>query len=140
MDNPMNFENLIFQDYKNFLTTNSIFSPNVVPSSNKTLSKFPTVLFKEQNNASDTTTTDNSQKTYDITDVIEIYTQKQVVGTTTYASKYVMDELKYLTFEFFEYYGARRISCEPTEYYNKEVDRLVITYSYNVNNWNRKIN
>ena len=140
MDNPMNIENILFQDLKRYLTENSIFSPNVVPSSNKTLSKFPTVLFNEQNNISDTSTTDNSQKTYNITDVVEIYTQNQVVDTTTYASKYVMNELKYLIFDFFEYYGAQRISCEPTEYYNKEVDRLVIIYSYNINNWNRKIN
>ncbi len=86
------------------------------------------------------TTFDRTQKAYIISSVVEIYTQNKVIGTTTYASRYIMDELKYLVFDFFDDFGAERTSCQIAEYYNKEVDRLVITFSYSVNNWNRKIN
>lgn len=141
VDTSMNIENTIFQEYKAFLKENSKFNPLVISSSNKTLTKFPTVLFKEQNNTTNTTNTtiNREQRVNNITDVIEIYTQNQIVDSVEYASKVVMNELKYLTFDFFDYIGAERTDCSPAEYINKEVDRLVIIYTYSVNNWNRKI-
>lgn len=140
--NEMNIENLLYKDLKEYLQENSKFSPNVVTASAKTLSSFPTVLFYETDNRTDLahTTFDRSQRVNNILSVVEIYTQNQVVGTTTYASRYILDELKYLVFDFFDAYGAQRTSCQIAEYYNKEVDRLVITFSYSVNSWNRKIN
>lgn len=141
VDTSMNIENTIFQEYKEYLKEHSKFNPLVVPNSNKTLTKFPTVLFKEQNNVSNVshTTINREQIVNNITDVIEIYTQNQIIDGVEYASKVVMNELKYLTFDFFDYVGATRTDCSPAEYINKEVDRLVIIYTYSVNNWNRKI-
>lgn len=142
IDVSMNIENTIFQDYKTYIIENSKFNPLVIPfKSNRTLTKFPTITFKEENNVNNKThtTIDRSQRAYSITNVIEIYTKDLILDNVEYASKVVMDELKYLTFDFFEYYGCDRTDCTPTEYINKEVDRLVIIYKYNVNNWNRKI-
>lgn len=142
MNAEMNTENIIYKDLKEYLLENSKFNPAVVNSAAKTLSSFPTVLFHEINNTTDLyhTTFDRTQRVNNISSVVEIYTQNKVVGNTNYASKYILDELKFLVFDFFDVLGAERTSCQIAEYYNKEVDRLVITYSYSVNNWNRKIN
>lgn len=141
VNTSMNIENTLFLKYKEYIISNSKFNPLVIPKSNKTLTKFPTILFKEQNNINNRlyTSIDRSQKVDTITDVVEIYTQDMILENKQYASKVIMDELKYLTFDFFEYYGCDRIECTPAEYLNKEVDRLVIIYRYNFNNWNRKI-
>ena len=141
INTSMNVENILFNLYKDYMKKESKFEPTVLPSSSKSLTKFPTILFKEQNNVDNMqyTTLDRTQKVSDLTLVVEIYTQNKNVGNTKYASKYIMDELKYLTFDFFDVFGCQRMSCEPAEYYNKEVDRLVIIYSCSVNNWNRKI-
>jgi hypothetical protein len=141
IDTSMNIESILFKEYKEYLENNSKFSPKVLPSSAKQLTTFPTVLFKEENNITNVsgTTIDKSQLVDQITDIVEIYTQNQTIGDKKYASKIIMDELKYLTFDFFNHYGCQRTDCTPAEYYNKEVDRLVIIYRYNLNNWNRKI-
>jgi hypothetical protein len=138
----MNIENLLFKDYKKYIETNSKFEPTIVPSSNKDLTKFPTILFKEQGNIESEryTTLNRIEYVDEITLVIEIYSQPKTIGNKKYASKTIIDELKFLTFDFFRYMGCTRISCEPAEYYNKEVDRLVIMYNFNINSWNNKIN
>ena len=141
INTSMNIENILYKSYKAFIENASEFNPTIIPSSAKTLSKFPTILVKEQNNVDNMqyTTLDGTQRVYDITLVVEIYTQDKAIGNKKYASKYIMDELKYLTFGFFEQLGCQRISCESAEYYNNEVDRLVIIYNFSLNNWNRKI-
>lgn len=141
IDTSMNVENILYKSYKAFMENASEFSPTIIPSSSKTLSKFPTILVREQNNVNNMkfTTIDRTQRVYDITLIVEIYTQDKTINNKKFASKYIMDELKYLTFDFFENLGCRRTGCEPAEYYNKEVDRLVIIYSFSLNNWNRKI-
>ena len=136
----MNIENLLFKDYKKFIEINSKFEPTILPSSNKDLTKFPTILFKEQNNIESSSTLNRIEYIDEITLVIEIYCQTKTIGNKKYASKTIMDELKYLTFEFFRTVGCERLSCEPVEYYNKEVDRLVMLYRFNINSWNNKIN
>lgn len=138
----MNIENLLFKDYKKYIETNSKFEPTILPSSNKDLTKFPTIVFREQGNTENElyTTLNRIEYVDEITLVIEIYSQPKTIGNKKYASKAIVDELKFLTFDFFRYMGCTRISCEPAEYYNKEVDRLVIMYNFNINSWNNKIN
>lgn len=142
LSKDMDVENIILNELKKYLTDNSIFEPEVLPKSARTVSKFPTVIFRERNNVNDLahTSMDRTQIVNNISAFVEIYTQDKVVGNTKYASKYISDELKFLVFDFFDMLGAERTGCDFAEYYNKEVDRLVITYSYSVNSWNRKIN
>ena len=141
IDTTMNVEDILYSKYKEYIENNSKFSPKVFNASPKKLPQLPTITIVEQNNidVSQFKTLDNNQFVNQITTVVEIYTQDKVVEKTKYASKEIMNELKYLTFDFFRQYGCERISCESAEYYNKEVDRLVIMYRYNLNSWNKKI-
>jgi hypothetical protein len=134
-------EQVLFNKFKDFMVKNSKFNPQVFPKAPKTLADFPTIVFKESSNIEDTRykSLDRTQFVNQITDTIEIYTKDMVINGVRYASKTVMSELKYLVFDFFESIGATRVSCEPVEYSNYQVDRVVIIERYRQNNWNKMI-
>lgn len=141
VDTSMNIETPIFKKYKKYLQDKSRFSPNVFNKAPKSLSVFPTIVLKESNNTEDSnyTTLDRTEFVEAITDTINIYTKDMVIDGVKYPSKEIMNELKYLTFEFFQAWGFTRTQCSDADYLNKEVDRLVIIETCNLNNWNRKI-
>ncbi len=137
----MNIESMVFKLYKQYLKDKSKFSPNVFNRTPKNLSVFPTIVLKESNNTEDSSYTTLNRKEFvnTITDVIEIYTKDLIIDGVKYPSKEVMNELKYLTFDFFQAWGFTRTQCSEADYLNLEVDRLVIIETCKLNNWNRKI-
>lgn len=145
VDVNFDIENYMYWSLRKYLSEKSKFITNpskqIFPKTPMQLADFPTIIIKETNNADEVRyrTLDRTQQVNQITDTIEIYTQDITLNGVRYASKTVMNELKYLVFDFFEYYGATRISCSPAEYSNRQVDRLVIVERYLQNNWNRKI-
>lgn len=145
IDVNFDIENFMYVKLREYLSKNSKFITNptkqIFSKAPRQLADFPTVVFKESNNADEVRyrSLDRSQQVNQITDTIEIYTQDITLDGTRYASKTVMSELKYLVFDFFEYYGATRLSCGSAEYSDHQVDRLVIVERYLQNNWNRKI-
>lgn len=141
INTSMNVETPIFKTYKQFLKDKSKFNPNVFNKTPKSLSVFPTIILKESNNVEDTnyTTLDKSEFVNSITETIEIYTKDMIVDGVTYPSKEIMNELKYLTFDFFHAWGFKRTQCTEADYLNYEVDRYIIIETGSLNNWNRKI-
>ena len=140
-DTSMNVESMIFKFYKQYLKDKSKFSPNVFNRTPKNLSVFPTIVLRETNNIEDSnyTTLDRKEFVNEITSSIDIYTKDLIIDGVKYPSKEVMNELKYLTFDFFQAWGFTRTQCSEADYLNYEVDRLVIIETCNVNSWNRKI-
>lgn len=141
IDTNFDIENYVYYMLKNYLKANSKFDPEVYDKAPRKLAKFPTVVVKESNNStlSRNTSLNRQEVASQITTVIEIYTQDKTIDGARYASKTVMNELKYLVFDFFDGLGARRLNCQPAEYSDHQVDRLVITERYLHNNWNRRI-
>lgn len=137
----MNIETTIFKKYKQYLKDNSKFAPNVFNKAPKSLSIFPTIVLKETNNTEDTNYTSLDRKEFvsEITSTIDIYTKDMIVDGVKYPSKEIMNELKYLTFDFFQAWGFTRTQCSDADYLNFEVDRLVIIETCKLNSWNRKI-
>lgn len=137
----MNVESMIFRFYKQYLKDKSKFSPNVFNRTPKNLSVFPTIVLKETNNAEDSnyTTLDRNEFVNEITSTIEIYTKDLVIDGVKYPSKEIMNELKYLTFDFFHAWGFTRTQSSEADYLNYEVDRLVIVETCKLNSWNKKI-
>lgn len=137
----MNIETTIFKKYKQYLKDNSKFAPNVFNKAPKNLSVFPTIVLKETNNIEDSNYTSLDRKEFvnEITSTIDIYTKDLIIDGVKYPSKEIMNELKYLTFEFFQAWGFTRTQCSEADYLNLEVDRLVIIENCKLNNWNRKI-
>ena len=134
-------EQVLYSKFKNYMLQNSKFNPHIFTKAPKTLADFPTIVFKESSNIEDIRykTLDRTQFVNQITDTIEIYTKDMVIDGVRYASKTVMSELKYLVFDFFESIGATRLACEPVEYNDYQVDRVVIIERYRQNNWNKMI-
>lgn len=140
-DTSMNIETTIFKKYKQYLKDNSKFAPNVFNKAPKNLSVFPTIVLKEINNTEDSNYTSLDRKEFvnEITSTIDIYTKDMIIDGVKYPSKEIMNELKYLTFEFFQAWGFTRTQCSEADYLNLEVDRLVIIETCKLNSWNRKI-
>lgn len=142
LNTSMNIETIVFLKLKQYLKDKSMFSPNVFNATPKSLAVFPTITFKETNNTQNLgATTLNRQETVNnITNTIEIYTKDMVINGVEYSKKQITNELKYLIFDFFNAWGFTRTGCTEADYLNYEVDRLVITMTCSLNNWNRKIN
>lgn len=141
IDTSINVETPIFKKYKQFMKDKSQFSPQVFNKNPKSLSVFPTIVLKEINNTEDSnyTSLDRQEFVNAITDEINIYTKDMVIDEKKYSSKEIMNELKYLTFEFFRIWGFTRTQCSEADYVNLDVDRFIIVETCNLNNWNRKI-
>ena len=137
----MNIETTIFKKYKQYLKDNSKFAPNMFNKTPKNLSVFPTIVLKETNNIEDSNYTSLDRKEFvnEITSTIDIYTKDMIIDGVKYPSKEIMNELKYLTFDFFQAWGFTRTQCSEADYLNLEIDRLVIIETCKLNNWNRKI-
>ena len=137
----MNIETTIFKKYKQYLKDNSKFAPNLFNKAPKNLSIFPTIVLKETNNIEDSNYTSLDRKEFvnEITSTIDIYTKDMIIDGVKYPSKEIMNELKYLTFDFFQAWGFTRTQCSEADYLNLEIDRLVIIETCKLNNWNRKI-
>lgn len=142
VDTSMNIETPIFKKLKEYLQDKSMFSPNVFNATPKSLAVFPTIVFKETDNRQNVrgTTLNRIETINDIVDTIEIYAKDMVIDGVTYTKKQIINELKYLIFDFFQYWGFTRTQATEAEYLNLEVDRYIIIETCSLNNWNRKIN
>lgn len=141
IDTSMNIETPIFKKFKQYLKDKSKFAPNVFNKTPQNLVVLPTVILKETNNIDDLRykTLNREEVVYDITDTIEIYTQEMILDGIKYSSKEIMNELKYLVFNFFESYGFQRTQATPADYMNYNVDRFIIIETCSLTSWNRKI-
>lgn len=142
VDTSMNIETPIFRYLKKYLQESSKFSPNIFNATPKNLAVFPTITFKESNNTQNTgaTSLDRTETVNDIIDTIEIYAKDMVVDGVQYTKKQIINELKYLIFDFFQAWGFTRTQASDAEYLNYEVDRYIIVETCSLNSWNRKIN
>lgn len=141
INTSMNIETPIFKKFKQYMIDKSKFAPNVFNAVPKNLAVFPTITMIEKSNIQNirATTLDRSQTAYDVTFTIEIYTKDMVFDGVKVPSKEIMNELKYLIFDFFEAWGFIRTQCSDADYLNYEVNRFVIVETGSVNNWNRKL-
>lgn len=142
INTSMNIETAIFKKYKEYIKDKSKFNPNVFNDAPKNLAVFPTITLIETNNAQDlgSTTLDRTESSNNLTYTIEIYSKDMVINGVTHSSKEIINEIKYLTFDFFEMWGFIRTQSMKVDYLNYEVSRYVITETCSVNNWNRKLN
>lgn len=137
----IDIEFYIYDLLKKYLEENSRFTPKIFLKAPKQLTTFPTIIFKETNRTENTKykTLDYSQTVHNVTNTIEVYTQDMIIDGVKYASKIVMSEIKYLLFEFFKNIGFTINSCNLVDYYNYEVDRLIMTVSTSQASWNGKV-
>jgi hypothetical protein len=142
----MEIETELFLTYKEYMLKNSKYlatlnSNCIYSKSPKSLTVFPTIVMKEYSNidSSQYKSTDRQEFVNNLSYRIEIYTKDMIVGDEKVASKAIMNELKYLTFKFFNEVGCERTLCEPAEYLDVTVDRLIIIEKCMINSWNKQL-
>lgn len=149
MYNKLDIYNEMFLKYENFINENIEYEVNIQKKTPQTLSKFPTILFKETNNINGTFTTNRQEFIDEISYTIEIYTKDTVVTKLDeysnptkqmVASNVIMRELINYTYDFFLNMKFNRELVDDGDYTDITVDRKIMIFSCTLNSWNRKIN
>jgi len=140
----MEIEKQLRKLYYDYIKEKSIFSDLIliVPKTPQSFSSFPTIVFKESSNTS--YTGGNSLNRLEMVDrlnyQVEFYTQDVTINNKKYYSLDVINELKQLTFKFFNDIGFTRIMGSKGEYPDLTIDRYISIYQGKINNWNGQLN
>ena len=147
----MDIESEIVKEYKEYMIDNSIFGTileekkTILPDTPQSFSKFPTIIIKEVNNTifSRGKTTDRTEYIDNVVYQVDIYTKDVTIEVDntfkTYSARTVINELKDLTFKFFNQIGFNRINATRGEYIDINVNRYIMVFDAKINNWNTKI-
>lgn len=136
-------ETQLLREYKEFITNKSIFGDKVkiLPSTPQSFSVYPTIVFSETSNTDYLAgkTLDRIETVDNLLYQVDIYTKDIKKDGQTYAGRTVINELKDLTFKFFNDIGFIRENATRGEYIDVTVYRYTIVCSGKMNNWNMKI-
>lgn len=136
-------ETQLLKEYKDFINENSTFKDKVkiLPSTPQSFSIYPTIVFSETSNVDNIMgkTLDRIESVDNLLYQVDIYTKDVKIGNQTYAGRTVINELKDLTFKFFNDIGFIRENATRGEYIDVTVYRYTIVCSGKLNNWNMKI-
>lgn len=136
-------ETQLLREYKEFIANNSIFSDKVkiLPSTPQSFSIYPTIVFSETSNTDNLMgkTLDRIETVDNLLYQVDIYTKDVKINNQTYAGRTVINELKDLTFKFFNDIGFIRENATRGEYIDVTVYRYTMVFSGRLNNWNMKI-
>ena len=147
----MDIESEIVKEYKEYMINNSIFgeileeNKTILPDTPQSFSKFPTIVIKEANNTNffRGKTLDRTEYVDNLLYQVDIYTKDVKIKINdeikTYAARMVINELKDLTFRFFNQIGFNRVTATRGEYVDINVNRYISVFEGRLNNWNMKI-
>lgn len=151
----MDIETQIVKEYKEYMINNSRFgslldtNKTILPDTPQSFSKFPTIIIKEKNNTNNFVgkTIDRTEYVDNVLYQVDVYSKdikmkEEVDGEIilkVYSARSVINELKNLTFNFFNQIGFNRITATRGEYVDLNVNRYIMTFEGKINNWNMKI-
>lgn len=151
----IDIETQIVKEYKEYMINNSKFgslldtNKTILPDTPQSFSKFPTIIIRERNNTNNFVgkTIDRTEYVDNVLYQVDVYTKdvkvKEEVNdelvTKVYSARSVINELKDLTFNFFNQIGFNRITATRGEYVDLNVNRYIMTFEGKINNWNMKI-
>lgn len=139
----MNIEVDLLKEYNAFMKKNSVFAEKlqILPDTPQSFSKFPTIIFKEQDNTDNLSllTLNRLEFGDNLTYQIDIYTKNITINGTEYNSRVIINELKNLTAKFFKYCGFQREGSTRGEYTDINVKRQTMLFSGSLSSWNKNI-
>lgn len=139
----MDIETQLLREYKEYMANKSIFGElvKILPSTPQSFSIFPTIVFSEVNNTDYTLgkTLERTESVDNLSYQVDIYTRDVKLGNQTYSARTVINELKDLTFKFFNDIGFIRINALRGEYIDVTIQRYTMLFNGKLNNWNKKI-
>lgn len=139
----MNIEVDLLKEYNTFMKKNSVFAEKlqILPDTPQSFSKFPTIIFKEQDNTDNLSllTLNRLEFGDNLTYQVDIYTKNITINGTEYNSRVIINELKDLTAKFFKYCGFQREGSTRGEYTDINVKRQTMLFSVSLSSWNKNI-
>jgi len=133
---------LIFDKYKEYLQSNSKYSPNVVKYNSNAISMFPTVVCTLSNwIETDNATIDKIEYYDQYYFTINIYTKDKTKGSNIVtASQVISEELSELTTQFFgNVLNMKRTRHSPEPNLDTSILRVVIQYQCLIGNARKNI-
>ena len=139
----MNIEFDLLKEYNAFMKKSSVFAEKlqILPDTPQSFSKFPTIIFKEQDNTDNLSllTLNRLEFGDNLTYQVDIYTKNITINGTEYNSRVIINELKNLTAKFFKYCGFQREGSTRGEYTDINVKRQTMLFSGSLSSWNKNI-
>ena len=139
----MNIEVDLLKEYNAFMKKNSVFAEKlqILPDTPQSFSKFPTIIFKEQDNTDNLSllTLNRLEFGDNLTYQVDIYTKNITINGTEYNSRVIINELKNLNAKFFKYCGFQREGSTRGEYTDINVKRQTMLFSGSLSSWNKNI-
>lgn len=151
----IDIETQIVKEYKEYMINNSKFgslldtNKTILPDTPQSFSKFPTIIIRERNNTNNFVgkTIDRTEYVDNVLYQVDVYSKdikikEEVDGELVlklYSARSVINELKDLTFNFFNQIGFNRVTATRGEYVDLNVNRYIMTFEGKINNWNMKI-
>ena len=136
-------ENELFLEYKEFMLQNSTFKDTmlIVPHIPNTLAKFPTIIMSELNNSDNAVgkTTDRTESVSRLSYRVSAYVKPVTVNGVKYQENQVMDEIKELTYHFFNNIGFNRNSSRRTDNIDKSILRQEMIFTGRLASWNNSL-
>lgn len=136
-------ENDLFLEYKEYMLSKSKFSDTllIVPHIPNSLAKFPTIIMREINNSDNMVgkTTNRMESVSKLSYRVSIYVKPVTIDGTKYQENQIMDEMKKLTYDFFNQIGFDRNSSRRTDNIDKSILRQEMIFTGNLASWNNSL-
>lgn len=132
--------NEIYQEYKKYIESHSMYNPIVVKDYTSTSTKFPIISLQLTNFVdTDYATIDMIEKYEQMYFTIDIYTKDKTIDSIKKASQEINDELTNLTIEFFNSIKMKRTLCRLTPNLDTSITRRTIQYQALVSTYRKNI-
>ena len=136
-------ENDLFLEYKEYMLSKSKFSDSmlIVPHTPKSLAKFPTIIMNEVNNSDNRIgkTTNRMESVSRLSYRVSAYVKPITIDGVKYQENQIMDEIKELTYHFFNQIGFDRSSSRRADNIDKSILRQEMMFTGNLASWNNSL-
>jgi hypothetical protein len=135
-------EDGLFLEYKEYMLERTKFKDMlIVPMTPKSIVKFPTIVMAEINNSDNAIgkTTDRIESVSRLSYRVSAFTKPIIVDGTKYQERQVMNEIKELTYEFFNQVGFNRSSSRRTDNLDTSILRQEMIFTGNLASWNNSL-
>lgn len=136
-------ETELFLEYKEFMLRKSLFKDSmlIVPHTPQSLAKFPTIVMSEINNSDNPLgkTTDRIESVSKLSYRVSVYVKPVTVNGVKYQENQVMEDIKKLTYDFFNQCGFNRNSSRRTDNVDKSILRQEMIFTGNLASWNNSL-
>lgn len=136
-------ETQLFLEYKEYMLEKSKFKDTmlIVPHTPQSIAKFPTIVMAEINNSDNPLgkTTDRIESVSRLSYRVSVFVKPVTIEGTKYQENQVMEEIKELTYHFFNQIGFNRNSSRRTDNIDKSILRQEMIFTGNLASWNNSL-